>query len=217
MKGHGFSPATIEKMRQAKLGKPQTEEHRRNNGKAQSGKKRTDEARARMRQAQQGRTVSPAHRAKMSAARMGVRRSTPVTKETRRRLSEAVKAAYANGLREKRSAWAKARWQDPERARAWASSMTRSPSGPERRAAERLGDQWRYTGNGAVWIDGMNPDFMHVTELKVIEIFGRYWHRNDNPQDRIDRFAVAGYECRVIWEDEIEQEIVMDVPVQVSL
>lgn len=212
MKGHGFSAETLERMRQAKLGKPQTEEHRRNNAKAQLGKKRTDEARARMSTVQKGRVKSTEHRLKLSAARKGVSRSAPPTEATRQKLSKSVKAAYENGLREKRRSWAKARWQDPERARAWATSMFRKPSGPERRAAARLGDQWRYTGNGVFWIEGMNPDFMHITEPRVIEIFGRYWHRNDNPQDRIDRFAAAGYECQVIWEDQIEELI----PVQVS-
>jgi very-short-patch-repair endonuclease len=52
-------------------------------------------------------------------------------------------------------------------------------------------------------IDRKIPDFVHNTEKKVIEIFGDYWHRGENPQDRIDLFKESGYDCIVIWASEL--------------
>jgi hypothetical protein len=34
-------------------------------------------------------------------------------------------------------------------------------------------------------------------------LFGDYWHRNDNPQNRIDIFKPYGYSTLVIWEHEL--------------
>ena len=35
------------------------------------------------------------------------------------------------------------------------------------------------------------------------EVFGDYWHRGQNPQDRIDTFKPFGFETLVIWEREL--------------
>lgn len=45
----------------------------------------------------------------------------------------------------------------------------------------------------------MFPDFVNIKKRKVIEGFGDYWHRNDNPQDKIDSFGKFGYDCLIIW------------------
>lgn len=49
----------------------------------------------------------------------------------------------------------------------------------------------------------ITPDFM-VGDL-VIEIYGDYWHKNDDPQDRIDDWASAGLIAIVIWEHELKE------------
>ena len=36
-----------------------------------------------------------------------------------------------------------------------------------------------------------------------IEIYGDYWHRGENPQDRVDLFDTYGYKTLVIWEKEV--------------
>jgi len=38
----------------------------------------------------------------------------------------------------------------------------------------------------------------------LIELFGDYWHRDQDPQKRIDHFARYGYKCLVIWEKELD-------------
>ena len=46
---------------------------------------------------------------------------------------------------------------------------------------------------------------LYITSTKLIELYGDYWHRGQDPQDRIDLFKDAGYECLVIWEHELNE------------
>jgi very-short-patch-repair endonuclease len=66
-----------------------------------------------------------------------------------------------------------------------------------------LPTEWIYVGNNQLNISGKNPDYVHKSGNKLIEYYGRYWHRNDNPNERIKFFRERGYECLVIWEDEL--------------
>jgi len=63
-------------------------------------------------------------------------------------------------------------------------------------------NEWRYTGDGAIWINGKNPDFISIGKKLIIEIFGDYWHRGEDPLDRMAIFKSAGYDTLVIWESE---------------
>jgi hypothetical protein len=64
---------------------------------------------------------------------------------------------------------------------------------------------YRYVGNGDVWISNMNPDFINTNSKKeVVELYGNFWHKGQNPQDRIDKFKQYGFECKVIWEKEFK-------------
>ena len=66
-------------------------------------------------------------------------------------------------------------------------------------------NEWKYTGDFSFWINGKNPDFVNCNgQKKCIEVFGDYWHRNDNPQDRKDIFKEFGYDTLVIWERELK-------------
>jgi len=71
---------------------------------------------------------------------------------------------------------------------------------------------YQYVGDGQIWIDRMNPDFIHSTKKEVIEIFGCWFHGcktcfpkggfhkvQDDSSTRIQRFKNAGYDCKVIW------------------
>ena len=50
-------------------------------------------------------------------------------------------------------------------------------------------------------IAGKVPDFVNVNGKKaVLEIFGDYWHRGEDPSERIAIFAAVGYSCAVVWE-----------------
>lgn len=65
--------------------------------------------------------------------------------------------------------------------------------------------QWKFVGDGEVIIAGKCPDFINVNgQKKIIELYGDYWHRNDNSQDRKDVFKPYGYKTLVIWERELQ-------------
>lgn len=67
--------------------------------------------------------------------------------------------------------------------------------------------QYKYTGDGSLIIDKLTPDFTNCDGRKeVIELYGDYWHRNDNPEEKIDRYAKFGFRCLVIWERELKNE-----------
>jgi len=69
----------------------------------------------------------------------------------------------------------------------------------------------RYIGDGSWWRklkDGHyhNPDFKITGQNKIIELFGDYWHKNDNPQKLINLYKQVGLACLVIWENEVYNE-----------
>lgn len=64
---------------------------------------------------------------------------------------------------------------------------------------------FEYVGDGSFWVGRLNPDFKNNNgEKKVIEVFGDYWHKGEDPKDRIDAFGRLGYDCMVIWEHELK-------------
>lgn len=63
----------------------------------------------------------------------------------------------------------------------------------------------KYSGDSSVVIGGKNPDFVSVNgDRKIIEVWGDWWHRGQNPKDRIDFFVKFGYQTLVIWEHELK-------------
>jgi len=73
---------------------------------------------------------------------------------------------------------------------------------------------FQYTGDGSYLIKGKVPDFINFEKKKIIELFGRFWHSNNNQwydtkndeRERIDFFKKNGFDCLVIWDDELENE-----------
>ena len=68
-----------------------------------------------------------------------------------------------------------------------------------------------YCGNGKFWISvdekNLNPDFKVHGQKKVVEVFGDYWHKGENPQDRIDLYNQVGFKCLVFWGHELKENL----------
>lgn len=66
---------------------------------------------------------------------------------------------------------------------------------------------WEYSAKTKFFISTeervKNPDFVNRSSKKVIEVFGNYWHRNEDPQELIDFYKSTGWDCIVLWELEI--------------
>jgi len=104
----------------------------------------------------------------------------------------------------------KENWQNPDYVEKVMSGLektyNRRPTNPEKVFDELTPDIVRYVGNGAWWRNHHNPDFKIKGQNKVIEIYGDYWHRNDNPKDRIREYKEMGLECLVFWEHEVYED-----------
>ena len=120
--GKVFSESQIEKMRKAKegktykdigrgesplKGKPISDEHKRKVGLAGLGKKRSKDVRAKLSESKMGeknhrfgKPVSEETRKKLSDAIKASRKNNPMSDETKKKLSEAIKATYKAKLKE---------------------------------------------------------------------------------------------------------------------
>jgi len=100
-------------------------------------------------------------------------------------------------------------YKSPHRLRNLMRAVCASPNKPEQYLASLLGILWKYTGSGELIIGGKCPDFWDG-DKRLMELYGDYWHRGENPQDRIDYFKEYGYDCAVIWESELYDDDIME-------
>lgn len=92
--------------------------------------------------------------------------------------------------------------------------MNLRPNKPEKILIQLFKDlkvNFKYSGDFSYWIDGKNPDFVDEKNKKVIEFFGSYFHdiiisksRKDHELERINHFKNNGFECLIIWEEELK-------------
>jgi len=70
-----------------------------------------------------------------------------------------------------------------------------------------LPGEYKYVGDFSLIIGGKCPDFFNVNgQKKLIELYGNYWHRNDDPQDRISFFTPFGFQTLIVWESELQNK-----------
>jgi hypothetical protein len=120
--------------------------------------------------------------------------------ETKKKMSDTRKAIWADEEFKKRicATFPKAQEQRPNGLESKFMALTQSPN-------------LKYVGNGEWWRllpndQRKNPDFKITGENKVVELFGNYWHRNDDPAELQDLYKQVGIDCLVIWEKEINEQ-----------
>ena len=110
--------------------------------------------------------------------------------------------------------------KDPEFQRKRMKALAKKPTKPERifmQIVERNNLPFKYVGDGKIIIGTLNPDFIHNNgEKKIIEIFGRVYHDPEKSFfsvgwkrqyfGRISYFAQFGYDCLILWDDELKNE-----------
>jgi hypothetical protein len=80
----------------------------------------------------------------------------------------------------------------------------RSMSSGEELMSRMLAPMFAFVGNGKLWIGGKNPDFAAVDgSSKLIELWGDYFHKGQNPFNRILYFKLFGFDTLVIWASEL--------------
>ncbi len=63
-----------------------------------------------------------------------------------------------------------------------------------------------FVGDGSLVINGRCPDFIIKGSNMLIELFGTYWHKNEDPEERINLFKDSGYRTLIVWENELDDE-----------
>ncbi len=157
---------------------------------------RTLEHRQRLSESLKGHVNSPEARKKMSISHTGV----PISKEQHEGLEVSMKRNYQNidyknwRIRQICNGVIKAK-------------PTKAEIKLNQYIQELFPNEYKFVGNGDFIIGGKNPDFININgEKKIIEMFGDFWHKGENPQDRIDLFAEYGFGCLVIWESELKNK-----------
>jgi len=170
-------------------------------GRSRLGYVNTEEAKQLQREASTGLIHSKEAKQAMSRAKLGNQNALGYkhTEETKQAQSETMKELF----------------KDPEYLRRWSEAQHKKPNRPELQLQSILDKhfpgEWKYTGDGTFWLEGKNPDFMNINGKKqVIEIFGVYWHDDDEVETRIAHFKEYGFDCLIFWEFDVwdEEEVV---------
>ena len=94
-------------------------------------------------------------------------------------------------------------WLQFESIKTWSVRPTKPEKVIQALLDKHFPKEWKYVGNGKVWFGKKNPDFMNVNgQKKLIEVYGDYWHKGEDPQERINHFKQYGFDTLVIWENE---------------
>ncbi len=182
LRGRHLSEDTKVKLAEAHRGKHHTEE-----SKAKMRALFPEERRQYLADLARGKRASVQTRAKMSIKHTGHRHTTETVEKLRRPHGH----------------------HSPEHIHKVLSRSRRHPNGLERQMTAILDrlfpGEWRFTGDGSLVINHGNPDFANVNgQKKLIEVYGDYWHRGENPEQRIVQFREFGWETLVIWEHEVK-------------
>lgn len=160
-----------------------------------------------------GKNIPKAVRRKISKTKKG-QRSSPSTE---------FKKGF-NAPKEWRNLWSKImknKWNDLSYVKKIMKARHTRPNNPENRLIRILNGNnlpFSYTGDGKVIVGGLCPDFAHNNgKKKLIELFGRIYHDPNKSfkakipwhsqyWGRIAYYSQLGYDCLIIWDDELEDE-----------
>ncbi len=96
-------------------------------------------------------------------------------------------------------------WQNPEFVRKQMQSRGVRPNCAELNLLKTLEPfGFKYVGDGQLIVAGKCPNYW-AGAGRLIELYGDYWHKGEDPQKRIDLFRQHGYDTLVIWERDMAQ------------
>lgn len=218
-KRNPHSASTKSKISEALKTSERAREQRRRLAEMRRGIPRSGITKARISEALKGKPLSPETRKKMSIVHKGKQRSP----EYRANISKARKAS-PRAREQLERLWELNRGKPrPEKCKAklrQARLKQRIPSSntePEKRfqsICEILQLPFKYVGDGAFWVENINPDFVDSDGQKIaVEVFGDYWHtplfrkkaykiqRTEGYRKRVLR--KYGWQLIVFWESEL--------------
>ncbi len=116
------------------------------------------------------------------------------------------------------------KWDDPiwkaNQLEAIFRGQNKKPNNPEKLLIsllnELLPNEYKYVGDGTIWIEGANPDFININgQKRIIEHNGDYYHskewtglnKEQEEKQRVDHFKKYGYDTLIIWEHELYEDL----------
>lgn len=151
---------------------------------------------------------NPEYRAKMSVINKG----RVMSEAAKRSISAALKGRILSteAIRKTKILWSDPVYKD-KRVRAMHLACHVRPNKPETSLLDLFTTtypgEWKYVGDGSFILAGKNPDFVNVNGKKLLaELWGDYWHKGENPQDRIDLFKQYGFDTLIVWEREMKDK-----------
>jgi very-short-patch-repair endonuclease len=104
-------------------------------------------------------------------------------------------------------------WQDPEYIQNVMDGKKTTPNRLEALFDSLTNDKIVFVGDGSFWRKWpngrrKNPDFLVYNkdgsyEKMVIELWGTFWHKDDDPMLDITMWSRLGYQCLILWEHAI--------------
>lgn len=223
-KGKSLSEEHCRKLSEALKGKTRSEEHCRNISAGKKGKSNlfwrgrhhTSETIRKLSNTRKGKHTSPATEFKKGQAHTEewkrqhslTMKGHRFTDEHNKKISLAHKGKHlSEETKSKLSLIAQHRWQNPEYALKQMKAQRVKPNKAERAFGQLLqshGLPYMYVGDGQLIIGGKCPDFTNINgQKKLIELFGRHWHKPEDEEERIGIFSRYGYSTLIIWQEEL--------------
>ena len=207
MYGNHHSEEAIQKMIVAHIGISLSEDHKKKIGKASKktwatiDEDKKNEWRRKIGDGNKGKVVSKEARKKMSKAHKGKRHS-PATEFKKGMKHSSEHLEYMSKTMSEL-------WKNPKHIKKMAKALHVTPNKPEAFMLNLLNEiypgEWKFTGDFSFMINGKSPDFVNCNGKKlIIEFWGDYWHKGEDPKDRANIFKPFGYETLVIWEHELK-------------
>lgn len=239
--GHSVSDEARQKMGTAQKERPRcphTLETRRKISVAKMGHLVSPETRAKISETSKGRlhSVDAKHsiadatkkswqNSETRARRIAGLRNIPRSPETRAKQHLIMKARYSDKVsRQRLSEKTKRQFADPEAKRKWIERIREVRAASQHRTepervfediCKQLNLPFTYTGNGAFWVEDINPDFVDSNGHKVaVDIFGDYWHTplfrrkalrpKFTEAIRKETMKKYGWRLVIFWESELK-------------
>lgn len=149
------------------------------------------------------------YRQKVSESHKGHKpwnKGVPMTESYRDNM---IKAVNMPEVLEKKRIKSKKLWEDENYVKKLQTAYHIKPNKPETILMNLLNalfpNEWKYTGDLSMVINGKCPDFVNCNgQKKIIEMFGDYWHKGEKESDRAACFSPYGYATLVVWEKELK-------------
>lgn len=216
--GIKHSEETTKKISKSLMGHPCTNNLRGKTWEEVYGIKEAKKRQKELSKSLMGRTVSEKTKEKIRLLRTGTHHS----KATKEKISKAkIGKVFSEEAKANIKEAQTKKWQNPEykekQLKAIFAGLELRPTKPERKLRRGLNKlfpgEYKYVGDGTIFIGGKCPDFINVNgQKKIIELFGDYWHSEkatgifikEHEKQRIKHFAKYGFKILIVWECELQ-------------